>query len=84
VKQELRKDKNEQFFIVTNDQNGQPYYRPLRLLSNTAVTSIVMTTQNEAQAKQAASNVDGNARAMRYPNGIDDGAVSDMRQEICD
>lgn len=45
VKQELRKDEHGNFFIVARDAAGVPYYRPFRLMSNTAVTSIEMRTQ---------------------------------------
>lgn len=45
VKQELRKDEHGNFFIVARDAAGVPFYRPFRLMSNTAVTSIEMRTQ---------------------------------------
>jgi len=45
VRQELRKDEHGNFFILAHDAAGQPFYRPFRLMSNTAVTSIEMTTQ---------------------------------------
>ena len=52
IKQELRKDEHGNFFIVAYDAAGVPYYRPFRLMSNTAVTSIEMTTHQQ-QSKQA-------------------------------
>lgn len=47
VRQELYKDEHGNFFIMAYDQSGAIYYKPFRLLSNTAVTSIEMTTGNE-------------------------------------
>ena len=38
------------------DPAGVPYYRPFRLLSNTAVTSIEMTTEHEDLYQRAQIN----------------------------
>ena len=52
IKQELRKDEHGNFFIIAQDAAGVPYYRPFRLMSNTAVTSIEMRTQQTTDSQQ--------------------------------
>lgn len=52
IKQELRKDEHGNFFIMALDAAGVPYYRPFRLMSNTAVTSIEMRTQQTTDSSQ--------------------------------
>lgn len=56
VKQELHKDEHGNFFIVAHDAAGVPYYRPFRLMSNTAVTSIEMRTHQTIELQQPVQN----------------------------
>ena len=39
---ELVKDSNGQFLILSEDMSGRQYFKPFRLLSNTAYTNLEM------------------------------------------